>query len=90
MSISNDAGHFFQTTDALETTERKSAKAKNKHGNPIKLTSKVLAAGSHDWDGSDDKIYVAEAAGGIKAVNVEVCNAINLRFKIFPLTSLAA
>jgi hypothetical protein len=54
------------------------------------LTSKVLAAGSHDWDGSDDKIYVAEAAGGIKAVNVEVCNAINLRFKIFPLTSLAA
>jgi hypothetical protein len=78
MSISNDAGHFFQTTDALETTERKSAKAKNKHGNPIKLTSKILAAGSHDWDGGENKIYVAEAAGDIKAVNVEVCQDVPL------------
>lgn len=61
MSRSNDAAHFFQTSDALATTERKVAKATNKHGKPIKLPSKILAACADPAD--EGVIYVAEAAG---------------------------
>ena len=71
MSISNDAGHYFQTSDSLATTERKVKKAKNKHGSPIKLPSKILAAIPDPF--SNDAVYVAEAAGDVKLVNVEVC-----------------
>ena len=70
MSRSNDAGHFFQTSDALATTERKAAKARNKHGNPINLPSKILAAIIAPLG---DSIYVAEAAGEVKRVLLEVC-----------------
>ena len=72
MSRSNDAGHFFQTTDALATTERKAAKAKNKHGNPIKLSSKVLAV----TPGPTGSVLVAEAAGEVKKVTLDVCESI--------------
>ena len=71
MSRSDDAGHFFQTSDALATTERKAAKAKNKHGIPINLTSKILAACPDPT--SNEAVYVAEAAGEVKRVVVEVC-----------------
>jgi WD40 repeat protein len=71
MSRSNDAGHFFQTSDSLATTERKAAKAKNKHGNPIRLPSKILAAIPDPQ--SDHAVYVAEAAGEVKRVVLEVC-----------------
>lgn len=71
MSRSNDPGHYFQTTDAIATSERKAAKSKNKHGDPIKLPSKLLDAIS---DPQNEKfIYVAEAAGEVKRVDLEVC-----------------
>ena len=67
----SDAGHFFQTSDSLATSERRAAKAKNKYGHPIKLPSKLLAAvASHE---RRDEVIVAEAAGAVKCVNVEVC-----------------
>lgn len=72
MSKSNDAGHFFQTTDALATTERKAAKAKNKHGNPIELPSKILAVLAID----DGNVYAAEAAGEVKRVILDVCKSV--------------
>jgi len=72
MSRSNDAGHFFQTSDALATTERKAAKAKNKHGKPIKLPSKILAVHAAE----DGSVYVAEAAGEVKRVVLEVCKIV--------------
>ena len=75
MSIADDPGNYFQTTDSLATSERKAAKAKNKEGNPITLPSKILAAQlvprSSDGDGSE-AIYVAEAAGDVKRVRLEV------------------
>ena len=71
MSRSDDAGHFFQTSDSLATTERKTEKAKNKHGNPIKLSSKLLAVQASQ--SNDSIVYIAEAAGDVKRVNVEVC-----------------
>lgn len=70
MSKSTDAGHFFQTTDALATSERKAAKAKNKHGDPIKLPSKLLAV--HVDHGNSEAVYVAEAAGDVKKINLDV------------------
>ena len=75
MSRSDDAGHYFQTSESLATSERKAAKSKNTHGSPIKLPSKILAA--HADPRSEGAIYVAEAAGEIKRVNTDVC-------KIFP------
>ena len=81
MSRSNDdAGRYFQTTDSLATTERKAAKSKNKHGNPIKLPSKILAAIPDPT--SDGAIYVAEAAGEVKRVVLEVCKKIRTQVTI--------
>ncbi|KAK5120105.1 hypothetical protein LTR85_006586 [Meristemomyces frigidus] len=86
MSKSSDAGHFFQTTDALATTERKAAKAKNKHGNPIELPSKVLAVLAID----DGSVYVAEAAGEVKRVVLETNQVKRISSPApAPITSLA-
>lgn len=68
MSRSNDAGHFFQTSEALATTERKQAKSKNKHGDPIKLPSKILAV----CDDQQGGVYAAEAAGQVKRIALDV------------------
>ncbi|CAK1361247.1 putative WD repeat-containing protein [Cercospora beticola] len=69
MSRSNDPGHYFQTTEAIATSERKAAKSKNKHGDPIKLSSKILAAIADPFN--ENAIYVAEAGGEVKRVDLE-------------------
>ncbi|TKA22670.1 hypothetical protein B0A50_07763, partial [Salinomyces thailandicus] len=74
MSRSTDAGHFFQTSDALATTDRKAAKSKNKHGNPLKLTSKILA--------------VLPESGGAASSGVGKC-VVLAGLATAPLTSLA-
>lgn len=71
MSRSDDAGRYFQTSDSIATTERKAVKSKNKFGKPIRLHSKILAAIPDPESG--DAIHVAEAAGSIKCVVLEVC-----------------
>ena len=70
MSRSNDAGHFFQTSDALETEKRKAAKASNKYGKPVSLPSKVLAL--HGGPRDDGVVYAAEAAGSVRRVVLDV------------------
>ena len=86
MSRSNDPGHYFQTTydclfachvrpltstsSALEETARKAAKSNNTKGDPIKLPSKILAVAADPQD--ENHIYVAEAAGNVKRINLEV------------------
>ena len=70
MSRSNEAGHFFQTSSALETTARKEAKATNNHGKPLALPSKILAV--HPDQSNEDAVYVAEAAGSVKRVVLDV------------------
>ncbi|KAF2855350.1 WD domain-containing protein [Plenodomus tracheiphilus IPT5] len=88
MSRSNDPGHYFQTTSALEETARKAAKSKNSHGNPIKLPSKILAICTDPHD--QDQIYVAEAAGNVKRINIET-RKVTATFTgpVAPLTSIA-
>lgn len=71
MSRSNDPGHYFQTSASLATSERKAAKAKNKHGKPIKLPSKLLAV--CEDPGDERAVFVAEAAGEVRRVVLEVC-----------------
>ncbi|KAL1306527.1 hypothetical protein AAFC00_005218 [Neodothiora populina] len=69
MSKSTDPGHFFQTSDSLATSARKSAKSENKNGNPISLPSKILAI---EYDATDaGAVYVAEAAGTARRVVLE-------------------
>ena len=65
-----NAGHFFQTSESLLSGQRKAAKAKNKLGRPIKLSSKLLAVTPDPFDGR--AVYVAEAAGEVKRVVLEV------------------
>lgn len=56
---------------ALSTSARKAQKSSNKKGNPVKLASKILDVAVDPLDG--DAVYVAEAAGTVKRVSVEVC-----------------
>lgn len=74
MASSRNAGYYFQTSESLATTERKAKKAKNKHGDPIKLPSKILAVENDPFD--DGAIYIAEAAGEVKRIVLEVCKRI--------------
>ncbi|KAL9116467.1 MAG: hypothetical protein Q9187_007008 [Circinaria calcarea] len=73
MSQSTDPDHFFQTTDSITTARRKAAKSKNNHGNPIRLPSKILALIPDPT--SPNHVYVAEAAGTVRRVSLEVAPA---------------
>jgi hypothetical protein len=70
MSRSNDPGHFFQTDASESTRARRAAKSGNKNGNPIVLKSKILSVIPDPF--SPTCIYVAESAGCVRKVNVEV------------------
>lgn len=70
MSRSTDPGHFFQTTTYLTESVRKASKSKNASGNPIKLTSKILAVAADPEN--NERVYVAEAAGTVRRVVLEV------------------
>ncbi|KAJ9630756.1 hypothetical protein H2203_001280 [Taxawa tesnikishii (nom. ined.)] len=88
MSRSNDTGHFFQTTDSLATKERKTAKSKNKNGNPIALPSKILAIHADPFD--DGAVFVAEAAGTARRVVLDSGDTSTVfTGATAPLTSLA-
>ena len=75
-----NAGHFFQTSESLVSVQRKAAKAKNKLGRPIKLSSKLLAVTADPFD--ERAVYVAEAAGEVRRVVLEVSSL------SFPITAL--
>jgi hypothetical protein len=55
---------------SLEESDRKLEKSKNKHGNPIKLPSKILAVTADPQN--SQSIYVAESCGVIRRVSLEV------------------
>jgi hypothetical protein len=59
-----------RSSSSLNEITRKGAKSKNNQGSPIKLTSKILAVVADPQD--DAHIYVAEAAGNVKRINIEV------------------
>ncbi|KAF2491572.1 WD40 repeat-like protein [Lophium mytilinum] len=86
MSRSTDPGHFFQTTASIDEGTRKASKSKNKKGNPIKLTSKLLAI-IPDLD-NEGAVYVAEAAGVVRRIVLESKTTTPFTGPMAPLTSL--
>ncbi|KAM4059254.1 WD40 repeat 2 [Hirsutella rhossiliensis] len=66
---SADSDHFFQTDASQAQKERKAAKASNKHGNPLKMKSKILAA-IPDPASSCTSIFIAESAGYVRRVHL--------------------
>ncbi|KAL8712810.1 MAG: hypothetical protein Q9220_003018 [cf. Caloplaca sp. 1 TL-2023] len=69
MSSSTDPDHFFQTSHSLAETQRKALKSKNKHGNPLQISSKILAVIA-DPSCPDGAIFVAEGAGNTREKDV--------------------
>ncbi|KAI5864258.1 WD40 repeat-like protein [Durotheca rogersii] len=63
------ADQFFQTDADQAKRERRATKAGNKHGNPIALKSKLLAAVPDPTCPSS--ILIAESAGSVRKVNVD-------------------
>lgn len=77
MSRSTDPGHFFQTDASEAIRARRAAKSGNENGDPIKLTSKILDVAVDPL--SPNCLFVAESAGCIRKVNVEVGEPTRLR-----------
>ncbi|KFA79000.1 hypothetical protein S40288_00566 [Stachybotrys chartarum IBT 40288] len=67
---SSDRDHFFETDASQAQRARKAAKAGNKHGNPIVLKSKILAAIS-DPTSPLSSVFIAESAGCVRRVELE-------------------
>ncbi|OJD18289.1 hypothetical protein AJ78_01665 [Emergomyces pasteurianus Ep9510] len=87
MAQSSHRDDFFQTTTSLEETRRKAEKSGNSHGNPIKLQSKLLAIVADPY--SNASVYVAESAGLVRKVLLEVGKTTALyRGPTAPLTSI--
>ena len=70
MSRSTDPGHFFQTDASESTRARRAAKSGNKNGDPIILQSKILNVIADPF--SEACIYIAESAGCVRRLNLEV------------------
>jgi hypothetical protein len=58
------------SSSSISELTRKSGKSKNEAGDPIRLTSKLLAVVSDPFD--QGAVYVAEAAGTVKRIVLEV------------------
>jgi len=54
----------------LNESARKASKSKNSKGNPVRLPSKILAVAPDPEDVG--QVYVAEAAGNLKRIRLEV------------------
>ncbi len=59
-----------QCSTSIEEINRKAIKSKNTHGAPVRLQSKILAVIGDPTD--DGRIYVAESAGTVRRVVLEV------------------
>ncbi|KAK3371307.1 WD40-repeat-containing domain protein [Lasiosphaeria ovina] len=67
---SSDPRHFFETDAEQELRKRRAAKAGNRHGNPIVLKSKILAAVA-DPRSPSSAILVAESTGSVRQVKLD-------------------
>ena len=63
--------NFFNSRNSLAETQRKLLKSKNAYGDPIRLTSKTLAVIA-DQVGEYDTIYIAESAGIVRRIVLDV------------------
>jgi hypothetical protein len=79
MSVSNDPGHFFQTTASLETLAKRRFKANNKNGNPLVLPSKIITfCLDPDRPGNSlPRLFTGESGGLARRVNLEARKGLN-------------
>ncbi|KAJ3531384.1 hypothetical protein NM208_g8902 [Fusarium decemcellulare] len=68
-----DRDHFFETDASQAQRQRKAAKAGNKHGEPLAMKSKILAA-IPDPASPLTSIFIAESAGFVRRINLETSN----------------
>ncbi|KAH7089783.1 WD domain-containing protein [Paraphoma chrysanthemicola] len=88
MSLQGGLPDSGTSSSALNETARKATKSKNTSGSPIKLPSKILAVVADPQD--EDQVYIAEAAGNVKRVNLESANvSATFAGPTAPLTSVA-
>ncbi|KAF2223203.1 WD40-repeat-containing domain protein [Elsinoe ampelina] len=66
MAQSSDRDHFFQTSESIAANERRSAKSKNKAGDPIDLKAKSLGVLA-----SEDGVFVACADGAVRRIDLD-------------------
>ncbi|KEF54641.1 uncharacterized protein A1O9_09083 [Exophiala aquamarina CBS 119918] len=65
-NTSGQPGSYFQTDTSIAETDRKSRKAANNKGDPIKFPTKILAVQvNHFFDPTGDVVFVAEAGGSV-------------------------
>lgn len=69
---------LYHFRSSLELGQRKAAKSRNKNGNPIELSSKILAIIADPF--KNDSVYVAESSGTLRAVALEVGEPLLLLF----------
>ncbi|KAM0235394.1 hypothetical protein ACHAPO_005680 [Fusarium lateritium] len=67
---SADRDHFFETDAVQAQRQRRAAKADNKNGEPIVMTSKVLAV-VPDPASPLNSVFIAESAGAVRRINLE-------------------
>ncbi|KHN99223.1 WD40 repeat-like-containing domain protein [Metarhizium album ARSEF 1941] len=87
---SADQDHFFETDASQVQRARKAAKAGNKHGDPLEMKSKILAAVPDPMSPSSG-IFIAESAGYVRQVKLSLSqpHSTTYRGPKAPVTCLA-
>ncbi|KAG5996122.1 hypothetical protein E4U52_007286 [Claviceps spartinae] len=86
---STDRDHFFETDASQAQRARRALKSGNKHGEPIEMKSKILAA-VPDPASPLSSIYIAESAGCVRRVNLSASGSrATYRGPKAPVTCLA-
>lgn len=74
MSVSNDPGHFFQSSTALEKQKLRGLKASNKNGDPLVLSSKIITfvLDPESAKSGLPRLFTGESGGLARRVNLQV------------------
>ncbi|KAK2750347.1 hypothetical protein FQN57_003827 [Myotisia sp. PD_48] len=70
MRQTSNQDYFFQSDASLQNSQRKQEKSENSNGNPIKLSSKILAIAADPL--RKDVVYLAESSGIVRRLALEV------------------
>lgn len=70
LAVSAYTNNLSTPSTSLEESNRKAEKSSNTNGAPIKLLSKILAVAADPL--SKESVYVAESAGTVRRVVLEV------------------
>jgi len=74
MSVSNDPGHFFQTSTSLEKQKLRCLKANNTNGSPLVTSSKIITfvLDPESTQSRLPRLFTGESGGLARRVNLEV------------------